>query len=163
MLFRSTAIDDNAETTPLTVPTTTTNDSISDSQPSEASHATANDGSTDQAQPTSEAATTNEASEVVNASPTSASSSEPAATSVTEAPTNETENQNAPVAENLVKNGDFTQTKAKTGTWTGEAATSWNNPWIPSNITAESKSKAQLAVVDGRLMISAPEIGRAHV
>ena len=159
----TTAINDNAETTPLTAPTTTTNDSISDSQPSEASHATANDGSTDQAQPTSEAATTNEASEVVNASPTSASSSEPAATSVTEAPTNETENQNAPVAENLVKNGDFTQTKAKTGTWTGEAATSWNNPWIPSNITAESKSKAQLAVVDGRLMISAPETFRTSI
>ena len=159
----TTAIDDNAETTPLTVPTTTTNDSISNSQPSEASHATANDGSTDQAQPTSEAATTNEASEVVNASPTSASSSESAATSVTEAPTNETENQNAPVAENLVKNGDFTQTKAKTGTWTGEAATSWNNPWIPSNITAESKSKAQLEVVDGRLMISAPETFRTSI
>ena len=152
----TTAIDDNAETTPLTVPTTTTNDSISNSQPSEASHATANDGSTDQAQPTSEAATTNEASEVVNASPTSASSSESAATSVTEAPTNETENQNAAVAENLVKNGDFTQTK-------GEAATSWNNPWIPSNITAESKSKAQLAVVDGRLMISAPETFRTSI
>ena len=153
----TTAIDDNAETTPLTAPTTTTNDSISDSQPSEASHTTANDGSTDQAQPTSEAP------EVANASPTSASSSEPAVTSATGAPTSETENQNAPVAENLVKNGDFTQTKAKTGTWTGEAATSWNNPWIPSNITAESKSKAQLAVVDGRLMISAPETFRTSI
>ena len=149
----TTAIDDNAETTPLTVPTTTTNDSISDSQPSEASHTTANEGSANQTQPISEAATTNEASEVVNASPTS----------VTEAPTSETENQNAPVAENLVKNGDFTQTKAKAGTWTGEAATSWNNPWIPSNITAESKSKAQLAVVDGRLMISAPETFRTSI
>ena len=159
----TTAIDDNAETTPLTAPTTTTNDSISDSQPSEASHATVNDSSTDQAQPTSEAATTNEASEVASASPTSASSSEPAATSATEAPTSETENQNAPVAENLVKNGDFTQTKAKAGTWTGEAATSWNNPWIPSNIRAESKSKAQLAVVDGRLMISAPETFRTSI
>ena len=159
----TTAIDDNEETTPLTAPTTTTNDSISDSQPSEASHTTANDGSTDQAQPTSEAATTNEAPKVANASPTSASSSEPAATSATEAPTSETENQNAPVAENLVKNGDFTQTKAKTATWTGEAATSWNNPWIPSNITAESKSKAQLAVVDGRLMISAPETFRTSI
>ena len=159
----TTAIDDNAETTPLTAPTTTTNDSISDSQPSEASHTTANDGSTDQEQPTSEAATTNEAPKVANASPTSASSSETAATSATEAPTSETENQNAPVAENLVKNGDFTQTKAKTATWTGEAATSWNNPWIPSNITAESKSKAQLAVVDGRLMISAPETFRTSI
>ena len=153
----TTAIDDNAETTPLTAPTTTTNDSISDSQPSEASHATANDGSTDQAQPISEAP------EVANASPTSASSSETAATSATEAPMSETENQNVPVAENLVKNGDFTQTKAKTGTWTADAATSWNNPWIPSNITAESKSKAQLAVVDGRLMISAPETFRTSI
>ena len=159
----TTAIDDNAETTPLTAPTTTTNDSISDSQPSEASHATANDGSTDQVQPTSEVATANEAPEVANASPTSASSSEPAVTSATGAPTSETENQNAPVAENLVKNGDFTQTKAKAGTWTADAATSWNNPWIPSNITAESKSKAQLAVVDGRLMISAPETFRTSI
>ena len=157
----TTAIDDNAETTPLTAPTTTTNDSISDSQPSEVSSPVANDGSTDQAQPTSGAATTNEAPEVANASPTS--TLEPAATSVTEAPTSETENQNTPVAENLVKNGDFTQTKAKTGTWTGEAATSWNNPWIPSNITADSKSKAQLAVVDGRLMISAPETFRTSI
>ncbi|XBG85703.1 polysaccharide lyase family 8 super-sandwich domain-containing protein [Enterococcus cecorum] len=42
-------------------------------------------------------------------------------------------------------------------------ATSWNNPWIPSNITASSKSKAQLAVVDGRLMISAPETFRTSI
>ena len=151
----------NPEAATSTAPTSTTSELSSNSQPSESSHLTANEGSANQAQPTSGAATTNEAPEVANASPTS--TLEPAATSVTEAPTSKTEKQNTPVAENLVKNGDFTQTKAKTGTWTGEAATSWNNPWIPSNITASSKSKAQLAVVDGRLMISAPETFRTSI
>ena len=146
-----------------TAPTSTTSELSSNSQPSETSHLTANEGSANQTQPISESATSNETTEVANTPTTSASSSEPATTSATEAPTSETEKQNTPVAENLVKNGDFTQTKAKTGTWTADAATSWNNPWIPSNITASSKSKAQLAVVDGRLMISAPETFRTSI
>ncbi len=143
----------NPEVATSTAPTSTTSELSSNSQPSETSHLTANEGSANQTQPISESATSNETTEVAN-TPT---------TSATEAPTSETEKQNTPVAENLVKNGDFTQTKAKTGTWTGEAATSWNNPWIPSNITASSKSKAQLAVVDGRLMISAPETFRTSI
>ena len=147
----------NLEVATSTAPTSTTSELSSNSQPSETSHLTANEGSANQTQPISESATSNETTEVANTPTTSASSSEPANTSATEAPTSETEKQNTPVAENLVKNGDFTQTKAKTGTWTAEAATSWNNPWIPSNITASSKSKAQLAVVDGRLMFYAPE------
>ena len=153
----------NPEAATSTAPTSTTSELSSNSQPSESSHLTANEGSANQTQPISESATSNETTEVANTPTTSASSSEPATTSATEAPTSETEKQNTPVAENLVKNGDFTQTKAKTGTWTGEAATSWNNPWIPSNITASSKSKAQLAVVDGRLMISAPETFRTSI
>ncbi|MCJ0604787.1 polysaccharide lyase family 8 super-sandwich domain-containing protein [Enterococcus cecorum] len=153
----------NPEAATSTAPTSTTSELSSNSQPSESSHSTANEGSANQTQPISESATSNETTEVANTPTTSASSSEPATTSATEAPTSETEKQNTPVAENLVKNGDFTQTKAKTGTWTGEAATSWNNPWIPSNITASSKSKAQLAVVDGRLMISAPETFRTSI
>ena len=144
----------NPEAATSTDPTSTT---------SESSHSTANEGSANQTQPISESATSNETTEVANTPTTSASSSEPATTSATEAPTSETEKQNTPVVENLVKNGDFTQTKAKTGTWTADAATSWNNPWIPSNITASSKSKAQLAVVDGRLMISAPETFRTSI
>ena len=153
----------NPEAATSTASTSTTSELSSNSQPSESSHSTANEGSANQTQPISESDTSNETTEVANTPTTSASSSEPATTSATEAPTSETENQNTPVAENLVKNGDFTQTKAKTGTWTGEAATSWNNPWIPSNITADSKSKAQLAVVDGRLMISAPETFRTSI
>ena len=153
----------NPEAATSTDPTSTTSELSSNSQPSESSHSTANEGSANQTQPISESATSNETTEVANTPTTSASSSEPATTSATEAPTSETEKQNTPVVENLVKNGDFTQTKAKTGTWTADAATSWNNPWIPSNITASSKSKAQLAVVDGRLMISAPETFRTSI
>ena len=153
----------NPEAATSTDPTSTTSELSSNSQPSESSHSTANEGLANQTQPISESATSNETTEVANTPTTSASSSEPATTSATEAPTSETEKQNTPVVENLVKNGDFTQTKAKTGTWTADAATSWNNPWIPSNITASSKSKAQLAVVDGRLMISAPETFRTSI
>ncbi len=153
----------NPEAATSTDPTSTTSELSSNSQPSESSHSTANEGSANQTQPISESATSNETTEVANTPTTSASSSEPATTSATEAPTSETEKQNTPVVENLVKNGDFTQTKAKTGTWTADAATSWNNPWIPSNITASSKSKAQLAVVAGRLMISAPETFRTSI
>ena len=153
----------NPEAATSTAPMSTTSELSSNSQPSESSHSTANEGSANQTQPISESATSNETTEVANTPTTSASSSEPTTTSATEAPTSETEKQNTPVAENLVKNGDFTQTKAKTGTWTADAATSWNNPWIPSNITASSKSKAQLAVVDGRLMISAPETFRTSI
>ncbi|XBG73136.1 polysaccharide lyase family 8 super-sandwich domain-containing protein [Enterococcus cecorum] len=153
----------NPEAATSTDPTSTTSELSSNSQPSESSHSTANEGSANQTQPISESATSNETTEVANTPTTSASSSEPTTTSATEAPTSETEKQNTPVVENLVKNGDFTQTKAKTGTWTADATTSWNNPWIPSNITASSKSKAQLAVVDGRLMISAPETFRTSI
>ncbi|CCI84526.1 hypothetical protein FC52_GL001523 [Lactobacillus pasteurii DSM 23907 = CRBIP 24.76] len=69
-----------------------------------------------------------------------------------------TDKDNETTVENLVKNGDFSQTASKTGKWTGEAAKSWDSPWIPT-----ATENAKVEVEDGKLHISSDSKFRAAV
>ncbi len=60
--------------------------------------------------------------------------------------------------ENIVKNGNFSQTEPKSGKWTGTAAKNWDSPWV-----ATASDTGQVEVEDGRLKISSTKRFRVAV
>lgn len=62
-----------------------------------------------------------------------------------------------PAAKNLILNGDFSSTGAKSGNWGGASATSWSN-WVPGK-----KDAGTFFVQDGALCVSATATYRVAV
>ena len=66
------------------------------------------------------------------------------------------------VEKNLVKNGNFSQTEAKSGLWTGVKAVGWN-AWLDTKKSSTNTSARTIEVKDNTVTISGTETLRAVV
>lgn len=72
----------------------------------------------------------------------------------------ETTEENQQDVINLVENGDFSQVKEASGTWTTQGAQGWDNPWFPATTVRENGT---VQVIGEQLVIQADDTLRVAV